>query len=54
MTIYLAGPITGNPDYMADFARWEGSRGAQLEVDLARRLELRRLTVKDGKLVKLP
>ena len=102
MTIYLAGPITGNPDYLADFARWErfltdkdhqvfnpallgevagwswadylrrdipylldcealfampgweGSRGAQLEVDLARRLELRRLTVKDGKLVNLP
>lgn len=98
MTVYLAGPITGNPGYMADFARWEAfltdlghvvfnpallgevagwswadylkrdiphlvnreavfampgwesSRGAVLEVDLARRLGLRCWTARNGKL----
>ena len=22
MTLYLSGPITGNPDYLADFQKW--------------------------------
>lgn len=103
MTVYLAGPITGNPDYMADFSAWEerlklmghrvfnpallgkvdgwrwidymkrdipylllncesvfalpgweSSRGAKIEVDLARRLGMHCWTFEDGKLALLP
>lgn len=32
---------------------WECSKGAQLEIDLARRLDLKCLTIKDGKVVEL-
>jgi hypothetical protein len=100
VTFYLSGPITGNANYVADFAKWqafleaaghrafnpatlgeglpdwhsylkrdipylmdcdgvfampgwEGSKGAQLEIDLARRLEMKCLTVKDGEIVEL-
>jgi hypothetical protein len=98
--LYISGPITGNPNYMADFHKWadflaanghdsfnpaslgeglpdwhsylkrdipylvecdglfampgwEGSKGAQLEIDLARRLEMPCFTVKDGVMVEL-
>jgi len=100
MTIYLSGPITGNPDYPQDFAKWErwlterghqvfnpallgeglpnwesylrrdipyvlkcdgvfampgweGSKGAQLEIDVARRLSMQCLTEKGGEIVEL-
>jgi hypothetical protein len=100
MTLYLSGPITGHPDYMADFAKWEkflqdrghevfnpaslgegladwhsylkrdipylvdcdgvfampgweGSKGAQLEIDLARRLGMACVTERDGAIVEL-
>jgi hypothetical protein len=32
---------------------WEGSKGAQLEIDLARRLEIKCLTIKDNEIVEL-
>lgn len=98
--LYLSGPITGNPNYVADFAKWasflagkgydvfnpaelgeglpdwhsylkrdipylvkcdgvfvmpgwEGSKGAQLEIDLARRLNMKCLTCKENLIVEL-
>jgi len=100
MQLYLSGPITGNPDYIEDFAvaerflkerdfmvfnpaslgeglpdwesylkrdlpylvdcdgvfamsGWEGSKGAQLEIDVARKLSMKCLTEKDGEIVEL-
>lgn len=94
-TLYLSGPITGNPNYQADFAKWEqflvskgykvfnpaslgegalnwagylkrdlpylldcdglfampgweGSKGAQLEIDVAMRVGIKCLTAIDG------
>ncbi len=100
MTIYLSGPITGNQNYVQDFAcwenflqrkgyevfnpaalgddlpgwhaylkrdiphlincdgvfampGWESSKGAQLEIDLARRLGMKCLTFNDNTLCEL-
>ena len=100
MKLYLSGPITGNPGYVADFDRWEaflvergyqvfnpaslgeglptwasylkrdlpylldcdglfampgweGSKGAQLEIDVARRVGLKCLTEQGGEIVDL-
>ena len=99
-TIYLSGPITGNENYMTDFAEWEawlttkgykvfnpaslgegvldwagylkrdlpflldcdaifampgweGSKGAQLEIDVARRVGMKCLTERDNEVIEL-
>jgi hypothetical protein len=100
MKLYLSGPITGNANYMDDFAEWkrrliqygyevfspaslgeglsdwhsylkrdipflvecdgvfampgwESSKGAQLEIDLARQLNMKCLTIVDNQVVDL-